>query len=176
MHSKLVRTPGLFLVGFMGCGKTTVGQLLGDELGWNFIDLDDDIVAAAGCSISEYFAQHGEAEFRKLENSLLQQRIRKIRFCQPTVLSLGGGAFAQPDNVTLLTENGLSVWLDCPLELILRRIAGHSHRPLAQDPGKFEELFHSRKAAYAQADFHVEITADDPHVALTNIMKLPHLF
>ncbi|MBK5290975.1 MAG: shikimate kinase [Acidobacteriia bacterium] len=176
MHSKLVRTPGVYLVGFMGCGKTTVGQLLGDELGWTFADLDDDIEAAAGCSIAEFFAQHGEAEFRKMEHSLLQQRVRKVQYGQPTVLSLGGGAYAQPDNVCMLADNGVSIWLDCPFEIILRRIAGQIHRPLAQDLAKFEELFHSRKAAYAQAEFHVEITADDPKLALNDIMKLPHLF
>ena len=69
MHSKLVRTPGLYLIGFMGCGKTTVGSMLADELGWDFVDLDDDIEAETGTTITDIFQDRGESEFRRIEHA-----------------------------------------------------------------------------------------------------------
>lgn len=173
MNAKLIRTPGLYLVGFMGSGKTTVGRLLGDEIGWNFIDIDDDIEAAAGCTITALFEQFGEAEFRRREHAALAERVRSVQFGHPAVISLGGGAFAQEDNVALVSGNGISIWLDCPFAMIRHRVEGEVHRPLARDPVKFEALFHSRQAAYARADYRVEITSGDPAQAVQSILALP---
>jgi shikimate kinase len=86
---------------------------------------------------------------------------------------MGGGAYAQANNYELVEENGITIWLDCPLELIRRRIAGQTHRPLAADPARFEQLYHQRHAGYAKADFRVEITNDDPGQALQLILALP---
>lgn len=173
MNSKLIRTPGLYLVGFMGSGKTTVGRLLGDELGWNFVDLDDDIETAAGSTITALFEQFGEAEFRRREHEALAKRVRGVQYGQPAVISLGGGAFAQGDNFDLVNGNGISVWLDCPFAMIKHRIENEVHRPLARDPVKFEALFHARQAAYARADYRVGITSDDPAEAVKSILALP---
>lgn len=173
MNSKLIRTPGLYLVGFMGSGKSTVGRLLGDELGWNFIDLDDDIETEAGCTISALFEQFGEGEFRRREHEALEKRVRGVQRGLPAVISLGGGAFAQENNVSLVSGNGVSIWLDCPLEMIKHRIENEVHRPLARDPVKFDALFHSRLAAYARADYRVAIISDDPAEAVKSILALP---
>jgi len=173
MHSKLVRTPGLFLIGFMGSGKSTVGELLADELGWSFVDLDQDIEAAAGRSITQIFETQGEPEFRRLEQEALARRARKIQFGQPMVLSLGGGAYTRPENVELVANSGMSIWLDCPLELVQKRIAAEAHRPLARDPARFEQLYHERKSSYALADFRIEITGDDPLITVGEILRLP---
>lgn len=176
MNSRLIRTPGLYLVGFMGSGKTTVGRLLADELGWNFIDLDDDIEAAAGCTINSLFEEFGEPEFRRREHDALARRVRGVQSGQPAVISLGGGAFAQQDNFALISGNGISIWLDCPLPMIRHRIEGEVHRPLARDSARFEALFHTRQAAYARADYRVEVTSDDPADAVKSILALPSVF
>lgn len=173
MNARLIRTPGLYLVGFMGCGKTTIGTLLADELGWSFANLDDDIEAAAHLTITAIFERQGEEAFRQMEHEALEARIRRVQRGQPMVLSLGGGAFAQPRNVTLIADNGISIWLDCPFERIQARIAGQEHRPLARDPVQFEALYHARKPFYAQADFRVEVVSDDPREMVAAILALP---
>ena len=90
MDTRLIRTPALYLVGFMGCGKTTVGAALADELGWSFHDLDGEIEAAAGVAIAEIFVQQGEAEFRRQEHAALERRVRTAQHGQPMVVALGG--------------------------------------------------------------------------------------
>ncbi len=173
MILKLKRTPGIFLVGFMGCGKTTVGRQLADRLGWSFVDIDDDIEAAAQCSINEIFDSRGEAEFRKLEHEAIVSRVRHIEQGRPAVVALGGGAFVQQNNYELVSTNGISIWLDCPLDLLWRRIAEDTSRPLARDPEKFTQLYESRRDAYARADYHIVITSDDPAPVLEKILALP---
>src|ERR1700733_1254910 len=111
MLLKLKRTPGLYLVGFMGSGKSAVGRLLADELGWSFADIDEDIETAQGISISEIFDQRGEEEFRGIEHEALRQRVREVECGKPMVLALGGGAFVLPANRKLLEERGVTVWL-----------------------------------------------------------------
>jgi len=173
MKTKLVRTPGLYLVGFMGCGKTTVGKLLADNLGWTFVDLDDDIEASAGTTIFEIFASRGEEVFRRLEHEALRRRVQQIECGHPTVLSMGGGAFAQADNFELVEDNGISIWLDCPMEEIQQRIAGETHRPLAKDPQRFEDLFAARREAYVRADFRIDASGLNADQVVAAIGKLP---
>jgi shikimate kinase len=173
MILRLKRTPGIYLVGFMACGKTTVGKLLAEELGWHFVDIDDDIVAAAGCEISEIFDQRGEAEFRQLEHQAITARVGKIERGNPTVIALGGGAFAQERNYELVSANGISVWIDSPLEMLRKRVAQDETRPLARDPEKFSNLFESRREAYSRADFRIEVCDEDPERILAEILKLP---
>ena len=173
MHSKLVRTPGIYVIGYMGAGKTTIGQLLADELGWYFADLDQDIEADHTMSISQIFEQRGEAEFRGLEHEALRKRVRNIQCGKPTVVAMGGGAYAQSNNYELAEENGVTIWLDCSLERIRQRIAGQTHRPLAADPNRFEELYHARQPAYAKAEYRVEITSDDPGEIVKMILSFP---
>jgi len=172
MNLRLKRTPGIYMVGFMGAGKTTVGSLLAAELGWNFADLDDDIEGAAGVKISEIFETRGEDAFRELESAALATRVRKIERGSPTVLAMGGGAFAQESNFRLVSGNGISIWLDCPLDLIQQRIAGEHHRPLAADPEQFAQLYDARQESYGKADYRVDGSGSVAEV-VGRILKLP---
>lgn len=173
MILKLKRTPGLYLVGFMASGKTTIGRMLADELGWDFADLDEDIVAAHGSAIVDIFDTLGEAEFRKTEQSAIRKRVRQIERGKPMVVALGGGTFVPQDIQQFLTENGITIWLDCSFERVTERIQGSTHRPLARDPEKFKKLYDERRDAYGNAEYRIEIASDDPAMAVAAILKLP---
>jgi len=170
---KLKRTPGLYLLGFMGSGKTTIGKLLADRLGWNFVDIDEDIEASQRCSISEIFDTLGEEAFRRMENEMIRQRVRAVACGRPTVVALGGGAAAQPANVDLIEDHGVTIWLDCPFETVVQRVGQDSNRPLARDRKRFEELFNTRRQAYGRANFRVEAEADNPDAVVDAILNLP---
>jgi shikimate kinase len=170
---RLKRTPGIYLVGFMGCGKSTIGRILADELGWSFIDLDERIEHATSTSIARLFESRGEAAFRELEREHLWQVVKSVERGCPTVVSLGGGAFADESNFQLLENNGITIWLDCPLELLERRVARHTHRPLARDAQKFRELYETRRPSYARADYRVEVSDADAREHVAAILRLP---
>lgn len=173
MILKLVRTPGIYLVGFMGSGKTTIGRALADRLGWNFIDLDQEIEAEQGISIAEIFDRFGEEHFRKLETEAIRKRARRVRGGHPVVMAVGGGAFTRPENCELLADNGVTVWLDCPFEVARKRLAGCTVRPLARDPERLAELYEIRRSQYASADYRIEASAEDPEPVVDAICKLP---
>jgi shikimate kinase len=173
MILKLKRTPGIYLVGFMGCGKSTVGRALADELGWNFFDLDHEIESGAGSSIGEIFDKEGEEMFRALESSALAKRVRAVQSGHPQVIALGGGALMNDKNFELVSNHGVVVWLDAPFELIEKRVAAESHRPLARDPDKLRELFEVRCPRYALADFRVEAPDEEAMATVQRILALP---
>ncbi|MCS7041385.1 MAG: shikimate kinase [Bryobacteraceae bacterium] len=173
MILKLKRTPGIYLVGFMGCGKTTVGRMLARRLGWRFADLDEDIEARAQMPITEIFERFGEEEFRQMEHEALRRRIADIARGVPWVVAVGGGCFAQPRNYELISNNGISIWLDAPLEMLRARVAQSTTRPLARDPAKFEELYHARRPAYEKADYRIEIGPGGSAEAVEDILRLP---
>jgi shikimate kinase len=175
MNLKLKRTPGIYVVGFMASGKSTVGRHLAHRLGWNFFDLDDEIEAAEKTAIARIFTDRGETEFRRIETEILRQHVRWIERGRPAVLALGGGAFAEPCNRLLLADNGITVWLDCPFDTVQRRIEGTSHRPLAQDPARFAALYQSRRDAYALAEIQVPVESDDPEFTVERIVCHPAL-
>jgi shikimate kinase len=173
MLLKLKRTPGLYLVGFMGSGKSAVGRLLADELGWSFADIDEDIENAHGISIAEIFDTHGEEEFRRMEREALRKRVREVECGKPMVMALGGGAFIDEANQKLLEERGVTLWLDCPFSRIHARLEGHTHRPLARDPEKFHQLYAARRDTYGKAEHRIEADTDDPALIVAHILKLP---
>jgi shikimate kinase len=172
MILKLKRTPGIYLIGFMASGKTTIGRLLADELGWSFSDLDQDIESAQGASIAHIFDTRGEAEFRTVEKEAVRRRVDEVSRGRPMVVALGGGAFTDEANQALLRENGVTIWLDCSFPRVCARVEGSSHRPLARDPGKFEELYEQRQAVYSKAEYRIEIDTDDPAAIVDAILKL----
>jgi shikimate kinase len=173
MNLKLKRTPGLYLVGFMGSGKSTIGRALAHRMGWSFFDIDDEIEAAEKLTIAELFDTRGEAEFRRIESAILQHHVKWIERGRPAVLALGGGAFIEQSNRDLVIRNGFAIWLDCPLETVQRRVAHASHRPLARDPEKFAALYRARRETYAIAEIHVPIESDDPAVTVEAIFNHP---
>ena len=171
MLLKLKRTPGIYLVGFMGCGKSTVGRALADEIGWNFVDLDEEIERAQGHPISRVFDEQGETAFREIETAALRERLKLVDRGRPHVIALGGGAFLSDTNFMLLKNSGVTVWLDCPFETVEQRIAGQDHRPLARDPEKFRALYESRRTSYARAEYRVE-GGGDTQTAVRDILAL----
>ncbi len=161
------RNPKLLgLVGFMGCGKTTAGRLLAQQIGWRFVDLDTRIEERAGLTIPAIFEKLGEAAFREMEHETLERALGEAaERGQATVVALGGGSYAQPRNVDLLRERGCAiVWLDCPLEELLRRCAMMTNRPLFRDEASFRELHAQRLRFYEQADYRVGSDAEPARV------------
>jgi shikimate kinase len=175
MNVRLKRTPGLYLVGFMGSGKSTIGRLLARRLGWSFFDLDHEIEAAEKATIADIFDARGEAEFRRIESEMLRQHVRWIERGRPAVVALGGGAFVDVRNRELILQNGIAIWLDCPFDLVQRRVGDAYARPLARDPQRFATLYESRRAIYAMADVRIVIESDDAEATLEAIANHPIL-
>jgi shikimate kinase len=169
----LKRTPGLFLVGFMASGKSTVGPALAAELGWRFSDLDTEIEAEQQTTIAQIFASKGESTFRALETGAIRKKVHQIQAGHPYVIALGGGAFLQPDNWDLVKNNGITIWLDCSLERINRRLLGNTTRPLAANPEHVAHLLEHRTPFYARADHRVDADTDDVQQVTRRILDLP---
>lgn len=158
--SELLRQRGIwaiFLVGFMGAGKTTIGLATAKRLGWRFVDLDDEVEAQAGRSIAEIFRRDGEPEFRRLEIETLKRLSSSGDWRDGTVIALGGGAFALSDIRAAIAKTGQpSVFLDAPVsELLARCRNSNVERPLAQGEAQFRRLYAKRHDAYTKADIQV---------------------
>ena len=128
MILKLKRTPGIYLVGFMGSGKSTVGRGLAKHLGWRFADLDEDIEAREQMPITQIFDQRGEEEFRRAEHDALKRRIADVARGVPWVIAVGGGCFAQPRNFDLISNHGRATG-DYPLAHRARDTQAAGPRP-----------------------------------------------
>jgi shikimate kinase len=152
----------VFLVGFMGAGKTTVGRALGQRLNWIFEDLDDRIEQAEGRIVADIFRDSGEQAFRRAERAALEQVLQELQAGSVRVIALGGGAFAQPGNAALLKAASIAtVFLDAPVEELWQRcreqaIKDGSDRPLLRSIDQFRELHASRRKAYLSASLRVE--------------------
>jgi shikimate kinase len=148
----------VFLTGFMGAGKTSVGRALAARLGWRFVDLDDRIITVAGCSIADLFREAGEPAFRRAETQALSMLLVELRQAPGAIIALGGGAFVQAANARLLQEFGAPVvFLDAPAEELRRRcrhMAGS--RPLYADENQFRQLYEARRSGYMKAGLRVE--------------------
>lgn len=148
----------IFLVGFMGVGKTTVGRILADRLGREFLDLDEEIQKVEGRTINDIFRAEGERYFRRVEARLLRALPRGV----PQVVATGGGTIAVEANLRFIQERGVAVWLRCPLPLILERCRHSGERPLFRDRKSIEALLASRLPSYSRAAIHVDITGLTP--------------
>ncbi|MCW5313367.1 shikimate kinase [Nostoc sp. KVJ3] len=151
----LLQGVNLYLIGMMGVGKTTVGPLLAKHLAYGFVDIDGVIAKATGKSVSQLFAEVGEAAFRQIESDVLSQ------VCAFTKLTIatGGGIVLRRENWGYL-HHGLIVWLDVPVEIIYSRLAEDTTRPLLQDAdlkGKLRSLLEQRTPLYSQADLHITV-------------------
>jgi len=155
----------IVLIGMMGVGKSSIGRRLGARLGIPFVDADAEIERAAGMSITDIFARHGEAAFRSGEARVIARLLNG----GPQVLATGGGAVMNPATRALIQERGVSIWLSAELELLLRRISKRkAERPMLQtaDPAAtLRELLAAREPIYAQADLTVQ-SRDVPHDAV----------
>ncbi len=151
----------IVLIGLMGAGKTAVGRRLANRLDLPFIDADTEIEQAAGQSIKEIFAEHGEAYFREGERKV----IARLLDGGPQVLATGGGAYMNPQTRDAIKAHGLSVWLKADLRVLLKRVQRRDHRPLLAngDPETvMKKLMAERNPVYAEADITVE-SREVPH-------------
>lgn len=146
------------LVGLMGAGKSAIGKRLAVRLGLPFVDADDEIERAAGCSISEFFEKYGEQEFRAGERRVIGRLLEET----PRILSTGGGAYMDPETRGLMKTRAITVWLRAELDVLFDRVKKRTHRPLLRqgDPKEIlARLMHQRYPIYAEADIVVESTA-----------------
>ena len=149
----------VFLVGFMGSGKTTVGRELARRRGWEFIDLDQAIEKAAARTVEAISRDQGEAAFRRYETAALQDLMHSTNSPATRVIALGGGAFVQPANAALISSAGGDVvFLDAPIEELLRRCRQQPEvaRPLLQNESGFRRLYEQRRPKYLAARIKID--------------------
>ena len=164
-HQKL-GDRALVLVGLMGAGKTSVGRRLAEKLEIPFVDADHEIELAAGKTIPEIFADHGEDYFREGERRVITRLLENGK----QVLATGGGAFMNAETREKIKGQGLSLWLKADLEVLLKRVAKRNDRPLLQkeDPAiVMQRLIELRYPVYAQSDITVE-SRDVQHGQMVN--------
>ncbi|MGA3008167.1 MAG: shikimate kinase [Opitutaceae bacterium] len=140
----------LYLVGFMGTGKTTVGRMVAQRLGFELLDTDHEIERQQGKPVASIFAEEGESAFRRLEREFVERGHASSR----TVVACGGGLAVQPGLLELLQKQGVVICLHASIETILQRTAGNAHRPLlnVEDrEARLRELFAQREAVYRRA-------------------------
>ncbi len=151
----------IVLVGLMGCGKSSIGRRLAATLALNFVDADDEIERAAGKTIPEIFEAYGEAHFRDGERRVISRLLKQ----GPQVLATGGGAYMNAETRDAIRAQGVSIWLNAELDVLMRRVMRRSNRPLLKstDPeAKMRELMAVRYPIYAEADLTVK-TREVPH-------------
>ena len=137
----------IFLIGMMGCGKSTVGRLLGQQFALPFLDIDAAIEQSEGRSISQIFREQGENHFRGLEQKELNELAGG-----PQIVACGGGLPCFEDNLLRMKQKGKVVYLEAPPGVLYARIQNELNRPLLQDLQAFEQLFLAREACYRRAD------------------------
>jgi shikimate kinase len=157
-EARILRALGarsIVLVGMMGAGKSSIGRRLAGRLGISFVDADTEIESAAGMSIPEIFAKHGEPYFRAGEARVIARLLEQ----GPQVLATGGGAIMDAHTRALIRDKGVSVWLKADVEVLLKRTKRRGERPLVD---RIRELLPTREPLYAQSDITVQ-SRDEPH-------------
>jgi shikimate kinase len=165
-----LRRRTIALVGLMGVGKSSVGRRLANALDLPFRDADAEVEAAAGRSISDIFADLGEAAFREGERRVIARLLDQ----PPHVLATGGGAFMNPETRALIKAKAVSVWLKADLEVLARRIGRKDTRPLlaGKDPmAVLKAQAEARYPAYAEADITVETGDAAHHVTVDQVIR-----
>ncbi len=172
-ESSVDRANAVFLVGFMGAGKSSVGRALGQRLNWDFEDLDDHIQDREGCSVAEIFRKSGEVRFRQAEHDALKDVLSVLGDVGGRIIALGGGAFIQQNNAALLAEVKFpTVFLDAPVEELWRRCLlqaaeSGADRPLVQSEEQFRQLYDARRLSYSQASLMID-TSNRPVEKIAN--------
>ena len=171
----------VFLVGFMGAGKSSVGLALGQQLNWIFEDLDNRIERREGRSVAEIFRDSGEPEFRRAEHSALQHLLAELRGGNARIVALGGGAFVQKRNAALLKASGVpTVFLDAPVDELWRRCSKQAseagaERPLLRSREQFGKLYRVRSRSYAKASMRIPTGDRTVDAIAAEIAKTLHL-
>jgi len=141
----------VYLLGFMGAGKTSVGRALASQLGWSFVDLDAEIEHSQKMAIRDIFEKSGEAHFRRIEH----EQLVRLSGRPHVVIALGGGATIDPENRLVVDSTGATVWLNVSFETAARRVSMDGTRPLFRDPDHAQRLYESRLPIYKLARIHV---------------------
>lgn len=157
----------IYLVGFMGAGKTTVARILGKRLDWKVEDVDARIERAERRDIPAIFRERGEAYFRARERETLLALLPE----RGVVVASGGGTFVDAANRELMLRDGAVIWLDAPLSTILERVPLDGRRPLAADRLGMEQLYNQRLAAYRQAHLRVDAGPGSVEELVDHIME-----
>ncbi len=160
----------IYLIGFMGSGKSTVGEVLAERLEVPFFDIDELVETAEEASIREIFASHGEPYFRRRERDFLLM----TRHLERGVIATGGGTFTFEENIEFIQENGISIYLSVPYETCLSRVSvSAAERPMFHDELALRDLYRSRKNNYRRADLVLEVgEKDTPREISGRIEKL----
>jgi shikimate kinase len=157
----------IYLVGFMGSGKSTVGKILAEKLNMNFIDIDKLIEEKEGMKIKDIFGQRGESYFRELERKQMKAIVNQ----EGLVVSTGGGLGANLDNINLMKKNGDVIWLDVSLNTVLDRLKNDQDRPLLKQPiEKIKQLFEERKNVYRLANIRINADKKTPSQIVEEIL------
>jgi len=157
----------IYLVGFMAAGKTTVARSLAGRLGWRAEDIDELIEARERRTVADIFARSGEPYFRTLERDIL----RLLLPLRHIVVATGGGTFMDPDNRLAINLDGVSVWLDVPLDELVARLPADGRRPLAADRTQMERLYAMRQAGYANAQIRIDARGAHPEAVAERILE-----
>src|ERR1041385_4402857 len=163
------RFSNIALIGFMGTGKSTVGQIAASMLHFKFLDTDEMIEGMADQKISEIFAKQGEDRFRQYE----RQVVERLKELEGVVISTGGGLVINPENLASLKEHALVVCLWCTPEAIYKRVSHQTHRPLLRVDNPLEEirrLLDERAPAYRQADVLLSSEFRKPKEVATHVV------
>ena len=156
----------IYLIGFMGSGKTTTGRLLARKLGWKFIDLDKEIEQGEKRQVAEIFREKGEPHFRSLEKHYLKQ----ASYSNRAVIALGGGTYIDPQNRTLADLTGLTVWLKVSFAILADRVKMDGTRPKFDNREEAERLYQDREPHYALARVHVSTDEGTPETVADEII------
>ncbi|MGJ3250177.1 MAG: shikimate kinase [Elainellaceae cyanobacterium] len=164
-----LKNVNIYLIGMMGAGKSTVGRVIADALGYRFIDVDDVIEQVTHRAIAQIFSESGEEAFRDIEAQVLAELSAYPRLA----IATGGGIVLRRQNWSYL-HHGIVVWLDAPVEVLYARLQGNTTRPLLQTPNpqqKLQDILHHRQSLYAQADVRVPISSNEsPHLLANRIL------
>jgi shikimate kinase len=163
-----LKTDKIYLVGFMAAGKTTLAQALSRRLGWRAEDVDAVIEARERRTIAEIFARDGEPYFRNVERQVILSLIP----LRHAVIATGGGTFVDPENRAAINADGVSVWLDVPLDGLLTRIPADGRRPLASDRLQLAMMYETRRLAYQQAQVRVDASLARAEELVEQLMEL----
>ena len=159
----------IYLIGFMGAGKTSVGWRLAKKLGWKFIDLDEEIERDERRSVAEIFRESGEAHFRQIERNCLQ-KLSSSAAAEKSVIALGGGTFLDPENRAAAEATGLTVWLKVSFSTAAARVKIDGTRPKFPSKEQAELLYQSREPYYALAKVHISTDDGTPEIVADEII------
>ncbi len=165
MSNASLKPRNIILAGFMGVGKTTVGQIVADFIGWHYADTDDEIIHRVGLSVQEIFTKEGEEGFRRYEQIVCQSLAAKSE----QVISTGGGLLMNENNRNLMLKSGMVICLHASEKVLEARLSDINERPLVKN---WRELLESRREVYASLPYHIDTSNLSPREVAEKVVAL----